>query len=276
MAPGDPVERILGPEASREEVVKYRQELGLDLPIQQQYTNYLKGAITGNLGNSLFKKKKVIQLMKERFKPTLILAITSIAISTFLGTLLGVFAGFYKSGRFDNISRIISLLGLSFPIFSLAPILVIIFSIKLGWLPVSEWGGFKHGILPTLGLVIPLTAVVMRVTRNKFLEEGRAPWVQVLEAKGLNEKAILLRLTKVCLPTILTVVAIQLSVVLAGTIITETIFDIPGMGTLLFESIQNRDYPVVQGVIIYSTIIYMGVYFIIDYLNSLIDPRIET
>ncbi len=273
--PGDPVEKVLGAEAKPEEIIKYRQQLGLDQPIIIQYKNYLVGVVTGNMGESLFKKKEVKTLIGKHMGPTVILAFISVGCAMCLGTMLGIWAGFKRSGFFDNTSRIISLLFLSFPIFSLAPILVYIFSVKMGVLPVSEWGGLKHMVLPLVTLIIPLSAILMRVSRNKLLEEAGEPWVQVLKSKGMNDLQVLFRLTKVCLPTILNVVAIQLSVVLAGTMITETIFDIPGMGMLLFEGIQNRDYPVVQGVIIYSTVIYMSVYFIVDFLNTKIDPRIQ-
>lgn len=276
LAPGDPVEKILGPEASYQEIVTLKSQLGLDKSLAEQYIKFISDICTGKMGTSLFKKREVTELLTEHMPPTIALALISVLIAAFLGTALGIFAGYKKKKRFDNIGRILSLLALSFPIFSLAPLLVLIFSIKLNILPVSEWGSFKHAILPILTLVIPLSSVLMRVSRNKYLEEIGVPWVQVLESKGLSPTQIILRVTKVCLPTILNVVAIQLSVVLAGTMITETIFDIPGMGMLLFEGIQNRDYPVVQGVIIYSTIVYMGVYFLVDYLNMKIDPRIKS
>lgn len=273
--PGDPVEKILGPEAKIEEIVKLRTQLGLDEPVIIQFKNYLVGMFSGDMGKSLFKNKDVTFLIKKHMGPTIVLAFVSVGLAMILGTMLGIWAGFKKSGLFDNVSRIVSLVFLSFPIFSLAPILVYIFAIKLNILPVSEWGTLSQSILPIITLVIPLSAVLMRVSRNKLLEESGAPWVQVLKSKGMTDVEILKRLTKVCMPTILNVVAIQLSVVLAGTMITETIFDIPGMGLLLFEGIQNRDYPIVQGVIIYSTVIYMGVYFIVDLVNAKIDPRIE-
>jgi peptide/nickel transport system permease protein len=272
--PGDPVEKILGPEAKKEEIVKLRSQLGLDQSLPIQFKNYLVGVVSGDMGESLFKKKEVTYLIKKHMGPTVILAFVSVGLAMVLGTMLGIWAGFKKSGAFDNISRVVSLVFLSFPIFSLAPILVFIFAIKLNILPVSEWGSLPQAILPIVTLVIPLSAVLMRVSRNKLLEESSAPWVQVLKSKGMSDIEILKRLTKVCMPTILNVVAIQLSVVLAGTMITETIFDIPGMGLLLFEGIQNRDYPIVQGVIIYSTVIYMGVYFVVDFINARIDPRI--
>lgn len=275
LTPGDPVERILGPEASEVEIERVREQLGLDLSMMDQYIAFLKGLPTGDMGKSLFKNQDVFELLMFHLPPTIILALLSVSLAFFIGTSLGIYAGTQHHKRFDSLARIGSLLALSFPIFSLAPLLVLLFAIKLQVLPVSEWGDFKHVILPVLALVIPLSSVLMRVARNKYLEECRAPWVQVLSAKGMSVFSIQLRLTKVCLPTILNVVAIQLSVVLAGTMITETIFDIPGMGLLLFEGIQNRDYPVVQGVIAYSTVIYMLIYFIVDLINSKIDPRIE-
>lgn len=275
LAPGDPIDRILGPNASQVEIDQYRSQLGLDLPLSKQYSAFLKGILKGDFGSSLYSKKDVWSLLKERMPPTLTLAFLAIFLATPLGIFLGVMAGKNRQKKFDNLSRLVSLLAFSFPIFSLAPLLVYLFSIELKLLPVSEWGSLEHMVLPVMALVIPLSAVVMRVSRNKFLEEVGAQWIQVLYAKGMKEKQVLIRIIKVCLPTILNIVAIQLSVVLAGAMVTETIFDIPGMGGLLFDAIQNRDYPVVQGVVSYSTTIYMIVYFLTDALNSLIDPRIE-
>lgn len=275
LSPGDPVETVLGQKATQEEIAKLRTQLGLDLPMMTQYGIYLKGLLHGDMGKSIFGNKDVTALLKERMSPTVILATVSVSLSAVIGIFLGIWAGFKKNKGFDKFSRLISLFALAFPIFSLAPLLVLIFSIKLNLLPVSEWGGFKYMILPIITLVIPLSSVVMRVTRNKYLEEAHSQWVVVTRSKGLSNIQILLRILKVCLPTILNVVSIQLSVVIAGTMVSESIFDIPGMGSLLFDGIQNRDYPIVQGVIIYSTVTYMIVYFLIDYINEKLDPRTQ-
>lgn len=276
LAPGNPVERLLGPEAKQEEIDKYTKDLGLDLPLVIQYKNFAKGLVQLDLGNSFYSKKSVVELLSEKMQPTLLLAFLSILLSTPIGIILGIKSANSKGKAPDYVIRIWTLLLLSFPIFSLAPIIVLIFSIKLGLFPVSEWITPKHMVLPVLTLVLPLSSVIARVMRNKYLEEKSSLWVTVLKAKGLSRRAIIARLAKICFPTILNVVAIQLSVVMAGTIITETIFDIPGVGSLLFEAISNRDYPVVQGAIAYSTLIYMFVYIFIDFLNSRIDPRIES
>jgi peptide/nickel transport system permease protein len=275
LAPGDPIERILGPEATDTEIQNVREDLGLNKPLFVQYSGFMFGVASGKLGKSLYKDVGVMELLKSHMPPTVVIAFFAILLSTTAGVFIGIFSGFKKSQFPDKALRIVTLTLLAFPIFSLAPILVLLFSVKLGLLPVSEWGTLAHAILPILSLSLPLGAIISRVTRNRYLEERRAPWVIVLKSKGLSELAILLRVTKACLPTIFNVVAIQLSVVLAGTMITETIFDIPGMGMLLFEGIQNRDYPVVQGVIAYSTMIYLLIYFVVDGVNARIDPRIQ-
>lgn len=274
LAPGDPVARILGPNAKMEEIISYKEQLGLNRSGSVQYLDYLTGIFKGDLGNSLYSKRKITKLMGEHFVPTLTIAFFSIILSFVFGVFFGMLSGIYKSKIFDHLSRTLAITSLSFPIFSLGPVLVYLMAIKLKWLPVSEWGELKHAILPILTLVIPLGAIITKVTRNKYLEEAKVPWVDFLRAKGMDDGGINLRILKVCMPTILNIVGIQLSVVLAGTMITETIFDIPGMGMLLFESIQNRDYPVVQGIIVYSTIIYMAIYFSVDFLNEKLDPRI--
>ncbi|EPZ51982.1 ABC transporter, permease protein [Bacteriovorax sp. BAL6_X] len=274
LTPGDPVERLLGPEAKVEEIQKYRAELGLDKGLVEQYFDFAKGIITLDLGMSFFKKESVVTLIKQNLPPTLVLALISILISTPIGIGIGVVSAIKKSQLPDTTIRVITLTLLSFPIFSLAPLLVLVFSIKLGIFPVSQWESVMHMVIPVTTLVLPLSSVIVRVMRNKYLEEESQLWVLVLNAKGLTNSAIIYRLVKICMPTILNVVAIQLSVVLAGTVITETIFDIPGLGSLLFEAINNRDYPLVQGIIAYSTVIYMLVYVLVDYLNEKIDPRI--
>ena len=278
MAPGDPVERLLGPEATYEEIQNYRNDLGLNETVLIQFKTFFMNTLKGDLGKSLFKRKEVMALLSKHFKPTMIIAFFTIFISSFCGITLGLVSAIYKSKKTDHFLRLFSICALSFPIFSLGPILVYIFSVKLQAFPVSEWGdgSFKYLFLPVLTLVIPLSSVLSRFTRNKFLEEMKAQWIEILKAKGLSEFSINLRVLKICAPSLLNVIAIQLSVILAGTMVTETIFDIPGMGSLLLEAIQNRDYPVVQGVILYSTLIYMVIYFLTDYIAQKCDPRISS
>jgi len=243
LTPGDPVERILGPKASQEEILNYRHQLGLDAPLVKQYLIFLKGVCTGDLGDSLFKKKKVGDLLLLFMAPSIILALVSVSLSSILGFFMGIVSARLKGGPFDRGFKIVALIGLAFPIFSLAPLLVLLFSIKFNLLPVSEWTSVKHAVLPVMTLVIPLSAIIMRVTRARFLDDEQNQWVTVLQAKGLGPVAVWGRVAKVTLPTVLNVVAIQLSVVMAGTMITETIFDIPGMGQLLFEDYKIEIIP---------------------------------
>lgn len=275
LAPGDPIEKLLGPRATLEEVSFYKEQLGLDMSLFSQYIHYLSQTVKMDFGESLFKKEKVLELVSKSMGPSLFIGIFSVLFSFILGSVLGVIASVFKKRSLDYAIRLFSLLGLSFPIFSLAPILTLLFAIKLQFFPVSEWGELKHIFLPVITLTIPLTAILIRVVRTRFLDDLSEPWVLVLKSKGLKDIDVYKRVFKLTLPTILNVVALQLSVVLGGTIITEAIFDIPGMGQLLFEAIQNRDYPLVQGVIVYITVIYLVVYFLIEELNKLLDPRMD-
>jgi peptide/nickel transport system permease protein len=275
LAPGDPVENILGPLATSEEIVSLRNKLGLDQTIWTQYRLYLKSFFQGDLGNSVYSGKPVFELIKSHLAPTLIISFFAILFSSIIGSFLGVISAIKKHTFSDKLIRYLSLLGISFPIFSLGPILILIFSIQFNLLPVSEWGHWTNAILPILTLTIPLSTILIRVARNRFLEEQNELWVLVLHSKGMPLASVHSRVFYSILTSLLTVLSLQLTVVLSGTIITETIFDIPGIGKLLFEGLQNRDYPLVQGVIVYTTLVYLGVQFLTDFLSSKIDPRIN-
>ena len=274
IAPGDPVERILGPNARMEQIQDYRERLGLNLPLTSQYMKFLRDFVQLNWGDSLFKNKPVLELISDAMTPTIKLALISVLIAFILASVIGVLAAIFRATILDHIIRVFTLSILSFPIFSLAPILIILFSIKLNWLPVSELNSLKHYFLPLMCLSLPMTCVLSRVIRNQYLETLHEPWIVVLKAKGMGALAIILRIYKVCLPTVINVVSLQLSVVLAGAMITETIFDIPGLGRLLLQSLENRDYPLVQGLIIYTSVIYLSLYAVNDYINRKIDPRL--
>ncbi len=275
LSPGDPVERILGVQARPEQVEAFRIKLGLDQTITTQYRNFSMGLVKLDWGKSLFKDKEVLTMIGESLVPTAKLAIIAIVLSFIFSSFLGCYSAIVKGCWQDHLTRLFCLTSLSFPIFSLAPILIIVFSIRLGWLPVSELTTPRHYILPIITLVLPLTSVLTRVIRNQFLESSHEPWIDVLKAKGMSNLSIYIRIYKVCLPTILNLVSMQLSVILAGAMITETIFDIPGLGKLLLTAIENRDYPLVQGLIIYTSFIYLALYVLTDILNIKIDPRLE-
>ncbi len=275
LSPGDPVERILGAQARPEQIELYRSRLGLDQTLSNQYGNFLVGLVTLEWGSSLFRDKPVLEMIGEAFIPTAQLAVIAIVLAMLIGSFVGIYAALKKGTWADHIIRLGSLVTLAFPIFSLGPLLIVLFAIKLSWLPVSELISVKHYILPLLSLTLPLSSVLSRIVRNQYLEMKNEPWSTVLKAKGLADPAIIWRIYKVCLPTVLNVVSLQLSVILAGAMITETIFDIPGLGRLLLTSIENRDYPLVQGLIIYTSFIYLILYMMTDLLNRHIDPRLR-
>lgn len=275
LAPGDPIERILGPQARAEQIESFRAKLNLDKSISNQYVIYLKDLIRLDWGKSLFRDRPVVEMIGEAIVPTVKLAVIAIVIAFLLASFIGIYAAKNQGKTLDHGIRLASLISLAFPIFSLGPILIILFAIEFQLLPVSELLTVKHYILPVLSLVIPLASVLSRVVRNQYLEIKNEQWTTVLKAKGLSDFKISLFIYKVCLPTVLNVVSLQLSVILAGAMITETIFDIPGLGRLLLTAIENRDYPLVQGLIIYTSLIYLVIYALTDLINSKIDPRLE-
>lgn len=275
LSPGDPVERILGTQARPEQIELYRHKLGLDQPLINQYSSFMSALSRFDFGQSLFRDRLVIEMISEAIKPTATLAIISIILAFFLGSFMGITAALYRGGWRDHCMRFLALGILAFPIFSLGPLMIMLFAIKLQFLPVSELIGIKHYILPVMSLTLPLASVLSRVVRNQYLEYKHEPWANVLLAKGLSPLTIVHHIYKVCLPTVLNVVSMQLSVILAGAMITETIFDIPGLGRLLLTAIENRDYPVVQGLMIYTSFIYLTLYILTDVINRKIDPRLE-
>lgn len=275
LLPGDPTEKILGPHSTVEEQEILKKELGFDKPLLVQYKNFISNTLKLNFGQSLFKKEKVLFIVKKNLKTTLFLGAFTIFLSTFLGVILGVVSSIYLSSPIDNGIRLLNLLGLGAPVFAIGPALILIFSLWIPLFPVSGAESFRHFLLPSITIAIPLSAILTRIVRLRFLEEKKVPWVNFLRAKGLSENQIRIRLFKVVLGTILSVIAIQMSVVFTGTIVTESIFDIPGLGQQLFNAIENRDYPLIQGIIFFITMIYLLIYYIVNYIQVLIDPRIK-
>jgi len=275
LVPGDPAFKILGDYATQEEVEELRKNLGLNLSLTQQYTIFVKNLLQFDLGTSLFSQKTVKEIILKRLVPTIELGFYAILFSIGIAFLLGNFLAYIQSSFLWNMANIFSLLVISIPIFSLAPLLVLCFSLWIPLFPVSEWSNWQHKMLPSLCLGLPLGCVLLRIFKANLDSLKTSLWPIVLKSKGLSKLQILLRLNKYILPSLLTVIALQLSVVLAGTMITETIFDIPGMGPLLLSSIQNRDYPVVQGVVLYSSGLYFFLFHFVSFVNEFLDPRLK-
>ena len=277
LVPGDPVEVMLGEGASPADRGALRTLLGLDRPLGAQYLEFLAGLARGDLGVSLESGRPVADLIGERLGPTLELAAAALALAVVIALPLGVLAATHRGGPVDGAAMGFSLLGAGIPNFWLGPMLILVFSLWLGWTPVSGREGAASLVLPALTLGTGLAAVLARMVRASVLEVLGEDYIRTARAKGLTPRAVLWRhaLRNAWLP-ILTLVGLQLGALLGGAVITETIFAWPGVGSLLVESIQRRDYPVVQGTVLVISLIYVGVNTLTDLAYAWIDPRVRT
>jgi ABC-type dipeptide/oligopeptide/nickel transport system permease component len=276
LVPGDPVETMLGEAAAPRDVVALRTRLGLNQPLYVQYFRFLKGAATGDLGISLRTNQPVSVTIRERVPATVELALASMILAAAIAIPIGVFSAARAGSFADHFSVILSLVGISLPNFWLGPLLAILFSIELGWLPVSGRGTFAHLVLPAITLGTPLAALLARITRASVLEELREPYVTAARARGLSPLHVLLaHAFRNSLVPIVTVAGLQFGVLLTGAVITETIFAWPGIGRLLVQSIAARDYPTVQGCVLLIAATYVAVNLLVDVLYGYLDPRIR-
>ena len=276
LIPGDPVEIMLGESALPADRDALREALGLDRPILEQYGSFLWGLCRGDLGVSLQQRRSVTALIREHYPATLELTLAAMLISLLIALPAGILSGIRQYSVWDHSTMFLALLGVSMPNFWLGPLLIWVFSIQLGWFPVSGKGGLAHLLLPALTLGASMAAIVARMTRSSVLEVLREDYVMTARAKGLSEARIVLKhvLRNAMLP-VLTVVGLQFGALLAGSIITETIFSWPGLGTLMVKAIQTRDYPVVQGCVLVIALSYVLVNLLTDLLYGVIDPRIR-
>ncbi len=276
LVPGDPVQAMLGESASQSEVAALRARLGLDRPLYLQYASFMKGVATGDLGRSLRTNQAVTGLIVERIPATLELAVASMLVAVVIAIPLGLLAAMRAGTGIDHAATTLALVGISIPNFWLGPLLAIVFSIELGWLPVSGWVTPAHLVLPALPLGAPLEALLARMTRASVLEELKELYVLAALARGVSRtRAVLRHAFRNSLIPIVTVVGLQFGAVLTGAVITETIFAWPGIGRLLIQSIGSRDYPMVQGCILFIAATYVTVNLLVDVLYGLLDPRIR-
>lgn len=276
LIPGDPVVMMLGDKATPEQIQATRHALGLDLPLWKQYFLFWERIVTGNLGKSIYQEMKVTEAIMSRFPNTAILSFSALLFSVLFGVSLGVLAAKNKNKLPDHFSRMISVLGVSMPVFWLGPMLMIIFSIKLKLLPVTGGTNFKNLILPTFTLGFGLMTITMRIMRASLIDVLNKDYIKLAYAKGLSERKILFHhaLRNAFLP-VLTVIGYQLGALLTGTVIVEYVFNYPGIGRLLIFSILRRDYPMVQGLVLFISIIYILVNLLVDILYKIIDVRIR-
>lgn len=274
--PGDPVQQMLGEGARAEDLQQLRHSLGLDLPVLTQYERYMAGLVHGDLGESLRFQQPVARVVIERYPATLELALVALLVSTAISIPAGLSAAEHRGGFEEHAVGVFSLVGLSVPNFALGPVLILVFSVLLGWLPVSGRGGVPHLILPAITLGASMAAVLTRMVRVSVLEELSSDYVRTARAKGLFEWQVLFRHAfRNALIPITTILGLQFGALLAGTIVTETIFSWPGVGRLVVQAINARDYPLLQGCILVIAISYVIVNLLTDVTYAVIDPRVS-
>ncbi|MFA9560323.1 ABC transporter permease [Evansella sp. AB-rgal1] len=284
LTPGDPAAVILGPEASEADKESLREQLGLNLPLYQQYFSWMGGVVQGDLGTSIFMRKSVLSAIFDHLGPTLSLAILSQLAAILLALPLGIMAANRRGTLADQTFMGISLLGLSVPNFLLGLFLAIIFAVNLGWLPVAGyqplsaglWNHLKFLILPAIALGTAQAALIARMTRASMLETLNANYVKTARSKGLREQIVIYKHTlKNAFIPILTVIGQTFGTLVAGAVVTETVFNIPGIGQLIINSVERRDYSVIQGTVLFITVSYVFINLIVDLLYGFLDPRVR-
>jgi ABC-type dipeptide/oligopeptide/nickel transport system permease component len=276
IVPGDPVQQMLGEGARAEDLQQLRHALGLDLPVSVQYGRYLAGVVHGDLGESFRFQQPVTSVVLSHYPATLELAFVALLVCVGIGIPAGILAAARRGSATDHAVGIFTLLGLSVPNFALGPVLILLFSVILGWLPVSGRGGPANFILPSVTLGAALAAILTRMVRTSVIEELSSDYVRTARAKGLSETAVLFRHAfRNALIPILTILGLQFGTLLAGTIVTETIFSWPGIGRLAVQAIEARDYPLLQGCILLIAVSYVLVNLLTDFVYAFVDPRVR-
>ena len=276
LVPGDPIQAMLGEGAAAADLQAARHAYGLDLPLGTQYIRYWKGVLHGNLGQSIRFSDSVSHIVAVRYPFTLQLTLASLLVAIALSIPAGIRSAQRRNRWDDRALGFVSLLGLSFPNFALGPILILFFAVKLGWLPVSGTGTLANLVLPAITMGGALAAILTRMVRTSMLEELGQDYIRTARAKGLPERTVVYKhaLRNAMIP-ILTVLGLQFGALLAGAIVTETIFSWPGIGRLTIQAISNRDYYLVQGCILAIGLTYIAVNLLTDVLYNAVNPRIR-
>ena len=284
MIPGDPAMTMLGPQASADAVADLKTELGLDKNIGIQYLMYLKNVVRGDFGTSYAYSEPVTKLILEKFPNTLLLSVFALFLASIIGIPVGVISATKQYSLFDYVAMMLALVGVSMPIFWLGLMLVLAFSVNLAWLPALGMGSMQSGlgdvishmILPGFCLATIPMATFARITRASMLEVVNQDYVKALRARGIKESVVIWKhALKNAFPPILTVIGMQISYLLAGAILTETIFSWPGMGRLIYDAIENRDYLLIQGAVLFIAIIYVVINLVVDMIYMVINPKVS-
>lgn len=284
LTPGDPAANIAGDSATSEDIAKLRVELGLEEPLPVQFAIYISNLVQGDFGDSFYYKRSVMSMVADGAGPTLSLALFTIVIACLVAVPLGTLAAYKQGSWLDRIVMGFSVVGFSVPVFVIGYLLIYFLSVKLGWFPVQGYQPIGEGIggwayrlvLPSLALSVIFIALIARMTRTSVLEVLNEDYIRTARAKGLAQRKILIKhaLRNAAVP-IVTIVGIAIGILISGVVVTESVFVIPGLGSLTLDAIQGRDYPTVQALIILFSAVYVVINLIIDLLYTLLDPRIR-
>lgn len=304
LIPGDPAQIMVGDRATPEQVAQMQEKLGLDRPLPLQYGEFFRGALTGDLGESIVTGQAVTTEIWERLPATMELAIAALLVGLVVGLPLGVLAAMKRGSVFDRVASTVAVAGLSTPIFWLAMLLIVIFGVKLGMFPFpgridsdfdvprvtglllvdtliagdpeAWWSAFRHLVMPAIALGTIPAAMIMRMARSSMLDVLGEDYLRTARAKGVSPRALVLRhaLPNAMLPTI-TVIGLQAGLLMGGAVITETIFSWPGIGQVAYQSITRRDYALIQGIVLYGAAFFVLVNLVVDVLYSVLDPRVR-
>lgn len=284
LIPGDPALTLLGPEASSADIAVFREELGLNRPLPVQFLTYLRNVAHGDLGRSLIYRADVLTLIGERLPTTLALSLSALSLAILLGVPLGIFASMHHNGFWDLCITVLALLGVSVPIFWVGMLMIVVFVLNLGWLPSvglgswdkGLWDVVSHFVLPSCALAFQSVGTIARFTRSSMLEVLKQDYIRTAYAKGLRPRLIWERhaLRNALIPVV-TISGLQLGHLLAGAVLTESIFALPGLGKLMVDAIMRRDFLLVQGEVLVIAILYLFVNFFVDLLYALVNPKIR-
>ena len=276
LLPGDPARLAAGVDAGPETVALVRQELGLDKPLPQQFLNFFGNLLQGDFGTSLRSKRAVSTEIAERFMPTLLLTLSSMVWATFFGMVIGIVSAVYRNRWPDRLGMTLAVSGISFPAFALGMLLMQVFSVNLGWLPTVGADTWRHYILPSLTLGAAVAAVMARFTRASFIEVIQEDFVRTARAKGVPEKLVVLKhcLRNALIPVV-TMMGLQFGFLLGGSIVVEAVFNWPGLGRLLVDAIEMRDYPIIQTLVLLFSLEFILINLAVDVLYGFINPTIR-
>ncbi|MGL6198521.1 MAG: ABC transporter permease [Lachnospiraceae bacterium] len=276
LIPGDPARLVAGQDATKADVEVVREQLGLNKPLLTQYGEYMKGLVTGDMGQSIRNGKTVADTILPRLKPTILLTLSSAVWAILIGISIGVLAAVFHGRMADYLGMLIAIVGISIPGFWLGLQLIQFFAVSLNWLPTGGLENWQSYILPSLTMGSGVMAIMARFTRSSMLETMRADYVRTARAKGLTESLVVLRHGfKNSLIEIVTVAGLQIGGLLSGSVMAETVFSIPGLGRLLVESINLRDYKVVQALLLFFALEYIVINLVVDLLYGVINPKVR-